>query len=355
MLKRRPTETFNLSFLDVMSCGFGAVVLIFLLLDHARKEEIENTQNAQQSLFAELAVLITQSKDKLEQLQDRLQQITQQLKITATEVTQAVMGVGQTQKKITANTEATKSAQQRTKELEKKIAWQEEQAQMLPTVKPKPLIIKSSRQQFSGLNLKGKRLLILYDRSASMLADNIVDIFILRNQPYAAKQQSKKWQHGLRILGWLETQLLSKTQFQIYTFNSAAAVALPGTAGTWLEFGNGDIFRKAVAKVKKLTPEGGTSLINAFSIMQNLRPAPDSLVLLTDSLPTQGSSKPTAPKVTGADRLKHFNQAIRSLPRRLPVNIILLPTEGDPKAAASYWRLAVRSAGSFFTPSEDWP
>lgn len=355
MLKRRPTETFNLSFLDVMSCGFGAVVLIFLLIDHARKEEIKNTKNAQQSLLSELSVLITQSKDKLEQLQNQLQRITQRVKVTATEATQALIGLGQTQKKITANIKTTESAQQRIKELEKKIAQQKEQERVLPTVKSKPLTTKISPQQFSGLNLKGKRWLILYDRSASMLADNIIDIFIYRNQSDAAKQQTEKWQHGLRILDWLDTQLLSKTQFQIYTFNSTATVALPGTAGTWLEFGNGDLFREAAAKVKELIPEGGTSLINAFSVMQNLRPAPDNLILLTDSLPTQGSSKPAASKVTGTDRLRYFNQAVRSLPRKLPVNIILLPTEGDPKAAASYWRLAIRSEGSFFTPSEDWP
>ena len=33
--KKRGFTTFNLSFLDIMSCGFGAVVLVFLIIDHS--------------------------------------------------------------------------------------------------------------------------------------------------------------------------------------------------------------------------------------------------------------------------------------------------------------------------------
>lgn len=35
----RRFNVFSLSFLDVMSCGFGAVVLIFLIINHATEEE----------------------------------------------------------------------------------------------------------------------------------------------------------------------------------------------------------------------------------------------------------------------------------------------------------------------------
>ncbi len=39
----------------------------------------------------------------------------------------------------------------------------------------------------------------------------------------------------------------------------------------------------------------------------------------------------------------------------VPVNVILFPMEGDPMAASSYWKLAMRSGGSFLSPPEDWP
>ena len=39
----------------------------------------------------------------------------------------------------------------------------------------------------------------------------------------------------------------------------------------------------------------------------------------------------------------------------IPVNIILMPLEGDPSAAAVFWQLAQYTQGSFLTPSKDWP
>ena len=40
--KKRETSTFSLSFLDIMSCGLGAAVLIFLLLKHVVDSPITN-------------------------------------------------------------------------------------------------------------------------------------------------------------------------------------------------------------------------------------------------------------------------------------------------------------------------
>jgi hypothetical protein len=37
--RKRSFSTFNLSFLDIMSCGFGAVVLVFLIIDHSIEVE----------------------------------------------------------------------------------------------------------------------------------------------------------------------------------------------------------------------------------------------------------------------------------------------------------------------------
>jgi len=41
MKKKRNFTTLNLSFLDIMSCGFGAVILIFLIIDHNREVHSE--------------------------------------------------------------------------------------------------------------------------------------------------------------------------------------------------------------------------------------------------------------------------------------------------------------------------
>jgi hypothetical protein len=105
----------------------------------------------------------------------------------------------------------------------------------------------------------------------------------------------------------------------------------------------------------KLIPESGTSLYHAFAVAKKLSPQPDNILLVTDGLPTQGRSKPSGTTVSSKQRLDHFDQAVRALGEKIPVNTILLPMEGDAWAAAAYWKLAINSRGSFMTPSRDWP
>jgi hypothetical protein len=50
-----------------------------------------------------------------------------------------------------------------------------------------------------------------------------------------------------------------------------------------------------------------------------------------------------------------YEDAVQELPEGVPVNIVLMPLEGDPSAAAAFWQLAQYTQGSFITPSKDWP
>jgi hypothetical protein len=95
--------------------------------------------------------------------------------------------------------------------------------------------------------------------------------------------------------------------------------------------------------------------LNAFTVLGEMRPKPDNIFLLTDSLPTMGARKPWGKKVSAKKRVSLFRDAVTKLPPRVPVNIILYPMEGDPFAAVAFWRLAAATKGSFFSPSRDWP
>ena len=68
-----------------------------------------------------------------------------------------------------------------------------------------------------------------------------------------------------------------------------------------------------------------------------------------------GRNPSASGKVSGKQRRRLFNRAIDLLGRRIPVNVILFPMEGDPNAASAYWKLAVATRGSFLSPAEDWP
>ena len=77
--------------------------------------------------------------------------------------------------------------------------------------------------------------------------------------------------------------------------------------------------------------------------------------VVTDGLPTQGTSPPRGNKVSSSDRVRLYRKALAQLPRNVPINVILAPMEGDPMAASEFWQLAQVSKGSFLSPSKDWP
>jgi hypothetical protein len=212
-----------------------------------------------------------------------------------------------------------------------------------------------NRQYLTGLKVGGQRIFILVDASASMLGENIVNIVRRRNQPDEVKIRAPKWQRAVATVDWLTTQIPRDSQFQIYTFSDDAEPVLQGTDGQWLDGGSADRLNDAVAALRRVVPSGGTNLYRAFSAVSQMQPTPDNLTLLVDGLPTQGKTTKASGTVTGKQRLKHYDQSLDQLSRSIPVNVILFPMEGDAMAASSFWQLAMRSSGSFLSPSKDWP
>jgi hypothetical protein len=151
------------------------------------------------------------------------------------------------------------------------------------------------------------------------------------------------------------SNLPATARFQLYRFNTTAQATVSGSDGKWLQVSSRSDLNAAVNALREVIPGGGTSLYHAFAAAKKLSPRPDNILLVTDGLPTQGSSKPATTTVTSKQRLDHFDKAVRALGKDIPVNTILLPMEGDAWAAAAFWKLAINSRGSFMTPSRDWP
>jgi hypothetical protein len=214
---------------------------------------------------------------------------------------------------------------------------------------------EGNRQYLTGLNLGGRHIAILLDASSSMLADKLVQIIRLRNMDPAIQRQSDKWSRSLNTVDWLTAQLPVNSKYQVITFNTKAGPALANTAGKWLEVANQVQLEQVSTELRKLTPSGGTSLENAFIALQKMSPSPDNIFLITDGLPTQGTTPPRGSKISGRDRQKLYRAAVKQLPRNVPINVILAPMEGDPMAASELWQLAQASSGSFLAPSKDWP
>ena len=351
MPKKRRNIAVSLSFLDIMACGFGAVTLLFSILRHNATEII--TPDTRISAEMELLQMdIRDAEDDKVQLLNSLEEIQLQL----------VEAQGLSKRVITDLEEQEKSIQNDPNDLDKlrrQVEQLEDETAQMEEVefgdKVREFQGDGNRQYLTGLKLGGERVLILVDGSASMLADTVVNVVRRRNMGEEQKKQSPKWQWTLRTLEWLLAQLPPSSRFQVYVFNTQSQTALPDTEGEWLDAADDLALENAVAGIREYSPGQGTSLINAFGAIADFENRPDNVFLLTDGLPTQGKTPPSKYMVSGQQRRKHFNAAMKEFPRGVPINTILFPMEGDPEAAALFWQTALNTKGAFIAPSRDWP
>jgi len=360
--RKRSFSTFNLSFLDIMSCGFGAIILLFLILDHAAEAQFVE-QN--QDLIAEVNLLeeeVKEGRANLVRVRNTIAAVDQQMAEADGAARRIVAETSKTRQELAELSQDSLARIEHIKQLQTDLENLEQESDRLAAEgeqdegqSVRQFVGEGDRQYLTGLKLGGKRLLILLDASASMLDETIVNVVRLRNMPEANRRQSPKWQRAVRTVEWLAAQLPPGSDYQLYTFNTRVEAAVDGTLGDWLPVTDREQLNKAIGHLQTVVPTGGTSLENAFLEVGRLSPRPDNIYLITDGLPTQGRSAPRGATVSGNERLKLYNQALQALPTGIPVNIILAPMEGDMMAASAYWRLAQATSGSFLSPSRDWP
>ena len=357
MKSKRRFTTFSLSFLDIMSCGLGAVALVFLIVKHDVDNSIKQNNQTLQSEVQLIEEDVAIGTEGLIQARNILSDIDQKL-LEANGAAKRITDEIKNQK--TQLTELQKQ-QVSTKVLQQKVATLTSQRDLLLKQqqkdgnKSREFIGQGNRQYLTGMKMDGERIIILLDASTSMLDERLVNIIRRRNMNDISKRQAPKWRQAVKTVEWLTAQLPQQSQYQLFSFNTNTVAVLKKTDKTWLNVSDRDELNKTIAALQQLTPEGGTSLQRAFMQVQQMSPRPDNIFLITDGLPTQGLKKPRAKNISGRDRVALFNQALSTLPSNIPVNVILLPMEGDPLAAAAFWQLAQRNQGSFLSPAEDWP
>lgn len=363
--RKRQSSTFNLSFLDIMSCGFGAVVLVFLAIDRSIEIEIQevNATALSEVNFLEQVneegrknlASLTNAKRKTDREFEEAMGLARRINEDIENLRAEIEAV---EKSDVSNEEAVDKLKAKKSRLEDEIRRLNEAAEAANTAGRNVRSFRGdgNRQYLTGLNLAGQRTVILVDTSASMLANELVNVVRLRYMDPERQKLASKWTRTLGTVDWLLAQLPVNSQFQVITFNTEAQAALQDTEGQWVELADTQKLEAISEALHQMVPANGTSLHNAFASLQQFTPAPDNIILITDGLPTQGTSRPSDRYVTPAQRKKLFAQARKiALPSGIPVNIILMPMDGDAEAAWEFWRLAVETRGSLLAPSSDWP
>lgn len=362
-MKRRPANAFSLAFLDVMFCGFGAVILFFMIINantYERREKINSTVSGEvtkidvevkdaEKYLVELKNSVKEIDDELVKTQGRTHEVIETIKQNKIQLARLDKDTLAKLKSIEALKADLKSIEEENQRLEGGANEQLEGDRL------REFAGQGQRQYLTDLKMGGERILILVDSSASMLADKIINVLRFRNLPAEERVRAAKWQQTLYTVDWITTRIPSSSKFQIYSFNESVKPSYEANGAQWLDGGNGKHLNSAVKNIFNTAPEKGTNLYKAFESIEKLSPPPDNIYLLTDGLPTKGVSTNFGNTTSAKQRKNHYRKALQKLPGGIPVNIILFHMEGDPEASSEFWKLAQRTNGAFFSPSKDWP
>jgi von Willebrand factor type A domain len=362
--KRRAFEVFTLSFLDCICCGFGAVVLFYTIVqaqagaqDIARIDELTGEVRKLEEEVKEGQRNLVQIKNTLEKTDDdaaaaearalRVQRELKQRREMASTYDDDSLARREHINKLMADIRSLEEGVKRLQggALDKAPAGDRRKA----------FRGRGTRLYISALQVKGKRVLVLLDTSASMMEDDVVKVIRLRNQPEAARKAAQKWRRALDMVEWLAAQMPDNSQFQVYGFNTKAKAVIGDTHGKWLDSNDPRVINNVLSASRNIVPAEGTSLVNALLSARTINPQPDQIILITDGLPTQGSVPPSRKFINVREREKLFDDAVKTVNKDMPMDVVLLPMKGDLLAAHAFWRLARRTGGSYVVPSRDWP
>lgn len=353
-----------MSFLDCMSCGFGAVILFFMIIN---SQASRDTEQPPEELMAETSRLeyevlegrkdLVLARNTMEELEDERARADNQIAEVTALIEKLKIELAEHDEETMAKVERVEKLQSDIESLEeqKKRLLAEEQEKLQEGEQVRSFTGDGDRQYLTGLKVGGERILVLVDSSASMLDRRIINIIRRRNMPEAERLRSPKWRQAVASVDWLSAQFRPESKFQIYTFNTEPKAVLEGTEGTWLDVGDGEQLDEAIQRLRRTIPEKGTNMLDTLRVINSFTPPPDNVILLVDGLPTMNSPQTERGMVTGQERLRFHYEAESEVPSGIPVNILLYPMEGDYNASIAYWLLAYRTGGSFMSISEDWP
>ncbi len=334
MAKRREPQSSALSFMDCICCGFGAVLLLFILT--AKKQIDTTSQSLEQA---------TQAAASLQAAIDAATKENQSLEASLAE----------TSPENKADANKLEEIQKQSAELAASVANKEAELKAIQTEDPKPEETgtmdrpSASKKYLSGLHLDGPRAVILLESSGSMLAGKADEaVRILQS---GSSQKSEKWKRAKAAVRAILAAIPRGTQVALLHMGPSSTTLSGSGAQPYIDPYDNSALLDTLDRLETLDASGGADLYKGLRTVNGLPQKPSSLLILTDGLPTAPAR---GNQLTEKDRVSLFNLALATT-LSFPVNVLLFPFEGDPSAAGLYWKLSTRTGGITLVPDDDWP
>ncbi len=338
-----------------MSCGLGAIVLVFMLV----KDNPERAEPETALLQADLSRL----EQLHQELRSGIQALSDQSRAADSRVQSVSQELSRLQDEANQNRDAADAKRQR-------LAALEETIQNIDVTEPSDVIEvpeAGEERYLIGLKVEGRKIGILVDASASMTDEKLISIIQRKNSSDAEKKAGPKWRRTKAIVAWLLARLPGGADVSVVIYNDKAR-HLGGWG--WKPGRDAGALEGVLRELDAVVPSGPTNLQAGLKAIYTM--GPTNLYLVTDGLPTQGSSGYSSlnpftacsalwgrsDKISGECRARLFRHTItetKPRSRGAAVNVVLLPIEGDPEAAAEYWLWTALSGGLLITPAETWP
>ncbi len=349
--KKKGLQPLSMAFLDVICCGFGAIILLFVLTSGKKSahhvNQLSDTEidlgrmrmdiQSEERILVQLAESIEEIKKKLKDRKKREIEISSSLKDRTTDLSLLLAQLAEME------------------ELRATLLGDMENLPTVPEEVPIPMPNPVKRQYLTDFKLDGERVLFLIEASGGMLDDTIDGAIERLGDRDEIKRQAPKWLRTLKAVEWMITALKAPSRYQIIFFNKEIDSVISLRAGEWLEITDRQTLAEALEKMREYTPKGGANLERAFFYVGGMNPRPDNIILFVDGLPTLSDSVPAGPIIDQSARERMFSAAKRQTPTGIPVNVIMMPMSGDPGAATNFWLLSTKTEGSFICPSKTWP
>src|SRR4051812_564415 len=243
--KRRETEVFSLAFLDCICCGFGAMILVFILT-------INKKTSSDQVNVEEMRQRIKQAESEVAASQGDIDRLNRLLASAQLELEDINAKNNQQELKLSDRKRELLLLLQRTGLLKEALATLLGEKKALPTEEVAPPIAIPNidrRQYLTGVRLEGDFILFLVRASGSMLDDTIDAATARLEDPDFKKREAPKWQRVVHSLEWMIANLAPKAHFQVVFFNDDVMPILPARADEWFTPSDKQAIAEIVAKL----------------------------------------------------------------------------------------------------------
>ena len=202
-MARRRFHVFSMSFLDIISCGFGAVVLFFVIINAQvrLRADVQRIDLLSESTLLEQEVLegrkdLLQLRGERDTLEDRRAAAIEELRKLRERLAALLAELAEYERLGTQSEESMEKLRadvDRLKEMQEELEARVAASDQGTGRRVREFRGDGSRQYLTGMQMGGQRVLILVDASASMLGRTYIDVIRFRLMEEKLKPRAPKW------------------------------------------------------------------------------------------------------------------------------------------------------------------